>query len=381
MMNSMGKIGTVLVVAVIVLSGVAMAAPPISTIVQGNTVFLGEEGLDITRALNGAYFGEACGVYVDNANLTATPHLTRIGWWASAANIYNTAPSRTIDLGSRYTSMLIAPSEFAGYTGNWYLLGPNDMAYSSDVPGCGCTASGCTASQVFTVQDPNLDIRVYDATVDVDATANGWITSGDEVEFRVTTNLYQITERPGVPFVPIAIHVQSPDGAEFSALTNSAGTSTSITDVPLTTSPYSTGPIWDTGRHDLYPYGTYQIWAECNVNSMKDNYPVSGKTYTPGEGLLDQERNPLITVTTLTASPTTVVTTPPATLPATVPTTAQITVTTPVQTMVTTPPVVLTTPATVPTTAPTATTRSPGFESILAGAARLLACAWFARRG
>src|SRR5512136_1951424 len=93
MMDILGKICVLLVLALVSLSAGVMAAPPISTIGQGNTVFLGEEGLDITRALNGAYFGQACGEYVDYANLTGTPHLTQIGWWASAADISSTAPS------------------------------------------------------------------------------------------------------------------------------------------------------------------------------------------------------------------------------------------------------------------------------------------------
>jgi hypothetical protein len=274
--------------------------------------------------------------------------------------------------------MMIAPSDFAGYTGNWYLLGPDGRAYSSNVPGCGCSPSGCSASLVFNVQDPNLDIRVYDASLGVDATSNGWITMGDEVSFRITTNLYQITQRPGVSAVPIRIYVQSPDGATLSSLINKEGTLTSIMDVPVSSSPYSTGPIWDTGRRENYPYGSYSIWAECNVNSMKDNYPEIGKTYTPGSGILDQERNPLIDVNTRTATPTTVVTS--------VPTTVKTTVVTTVPTPVTTPPAELTTlPTAPPTASPTAVptpikTKSPGFEFILAGTALLLALAWSVRK-
>lgn len=375
MMNSMGKI--CLVLALLIPTGV-MAAAPISTIVQGNTVFLGEEGLDVTQALNGAYYGQACGAYVDPANLTGTPHLTQIGWWASAANIYNTAPSRTIDLSSRYTTMMIAPSDFVGYTGNWYLLESNGAAYKNPVPGCGCDANGCSASLVFTVQDPNLDIRVYDATLGVDATSNGWITTDDEVEFTIRTNLYQIASRPGVSAVPITIHVQSPDGATYAALVNKAGTTTSL-EIPVTTSPYSTGPIWDTGRHDTYPYGTYTIWAECNVNSMKDNYPVSGKTYTPFSGILDQERNPLIDVNARTVTQRTVTTSAQTTVKTAAPTPAQTAATIPVTVLTTVPTVPPTTPPALPAT--TATTRAPGFALVPAGAALLLVFAWAVRKG
>jgi uncharacterized membrane protein len=145
------------------------------------------------------------------------------------------------------------------------------------------------------------------------------------------------------------------------------------------TSPYSTGPIWDTGKSDTYPYGTYRIWAECNANSMKDNYGDVGKTYTSSSSLLDQERNPLIgsyytsTVTrtaTATTVPTTVKTPVPTTVPATV-----ITTTAAPTTIATAP---LTTP---PTAVPTAAaTKSPGFESVTAGAALLLALAFIVRK-
>jgi len=342
MMNSSFKFCTVLVLALLALPVGAMAAVPISTIAQGNTVFLGEGGLDITGAM---------GSYTD------------IGWWASAADIGTTSPSNKISVATREASFTVSQSEFAGYLGNWYRL-------KSD----GKTPDGLA----FNVADPNLDIKVYDATVGVDATANGWITTGDEVSFQITTNLYQISQRTGVTAVPIRIYVQAPDGATYSSLINRAGTTTSIMAVPVTSTPYSTGPIWDTGRTDTYPYGTYKIWAECNVNSMKDNYGYSGKTYTGTAGLLDQERNPLIGVYTHTAAPTTVTTKVPTTVKTATPTT--------VQTTITTPPTVITIPPTAPPTAqptalPAATkTKSPGFEAVLAGAALLLALAWIVRK-
>ena len=377
MMNNMGKISLVLVFFLLALPAGVMAAPPISTIAQGNIVFLGEEGLDITAALQGAYYGVSCGYSMNASESNSPPPLTDIGWWASAADIYTTSPSRTIPVGSRYTSMMIAPSDFAGYTGNWYLLGSNGRAYSSGVPGCGCTAQGCIASLVFTVADPNLDIRVMDATLGVDATSNGWITTGSEVAFKITTNLYQMGERPGVSGVPVTIRVQSPDGASYSSLINKNGVSTNIEGVMVSTSPFSTGAIWDTGKSDTYPFGTYRIWAECNVNSMKDNYNVPGKTYTESSGLLDQERNPLIGVYTTTPKPTTAATIAPTTVKTTVVTTLQ----TPVATPTAEPTPVPTAPPaslTVPSTA--APTKSPGFEPALAGAALLIALAWSVRK-
>jgi hypothetical protein len=343
MMNSSEKICAVLGLALITLFAGAMALPianPISTIAQGNTVFLGEQGLDITSAMGAD---------------------SRIGWWASAASIDTSAPSYTISV-SNPQAFFISPTEFSGRLGPWYRLDGSDKANGS----------------VFTVADPNLDIRVYDATVGVDATANGWITTDDEAEFRITTNLYQMAQRPGVAGAPITIKVQAPDGATFSSLINKAGSTTGIVEIPVSSQSYSTGRIWDTGRHDSYPYGTYRIWAECNANSMKDNYPEIGKTITAGSGLLDQERNPLIGVYTQTAAPTTFTTKVPTTVPTTLPTTVPTTVTTPT-TVITIPPTA--SPTAIPTALPTATkTKSPGFEAVLAGAALLIAVVWSVRK-
>ena len=229
----------------------------------------------------------------------------------------------------------------------------------------------------FTVSDPNLDIRVMDATLGVDATENGWITTGSEVAFKITTNLYQMGQRTGVAGAPITIKVQAPDGAIYSALVNKAGATTNIVEMSVPTSPYSTGPIWDTGKSDTYPYGTYRIWAECNANSMKDNYDVSGKTYTDSASLLDQERNPLISVSAATTTRTTVATSAPTTVKTTVPPTLPATVTT----LTAEPTPLPTAPPASPTAMATAAqTKSPGFESVLAGAALLLALVWSVRK-
>ena len=84
---------------------VLMAVMPVSaaamfangTIInQGATVFIGEQGLNVTHALNGAYYGAFCGAPVDCNQYNAEPTLTQIGWWASAADISSTAPSSNL---------------------------------------------------------------------------------------------------------------------------------------------------------------------------------------------------------------------------------------------------------------------------------------------
>jgi hypothetical protein len=336
MMNNLRNFCMVLVLALLVLPAFAMAADSISAIAAGNTVFLGEQGLDITAAMGGD---------------------TKLGWWASGASVSASAPDNSFSISSP-TNFFISPAQFSSYLGTWYHL----------------DSSGNVNGVAFNVADPNLDIRVEDITVNVDVT-DKWVPTDDEIQFRIDTNLYQIAQRPGVSATPITIYVQSPDGGTFSSLINKAGTTTSTVDIPVSSTPYSTGPIWDTGRRDTYPPGTYKIWAECNVNSMKDNYDYSGKTYTNPSGLLDQERNPLIGVNTRTATPAIKATTAVLTTLSTVKTTGA----SPVPTSMTTPPTAP--PTSSPTVLATAVkTKSPGFETVPAAVALFIALAWSLRK-
>jgi len=314
----------VLVCVILFCAGPVNAA--INTISQGNTVFIGEEGLDISAAMG--------------------PD-TQIGWWAPAADISTTSPGKSIDLRSRITGFMVTPSEFSGYTGNWYRI--NNV--------------GKMNGTAFLIADPQLEIKAEDTTVDVSPQLN-WIPTGDDIQFRIDSNLAQMFFQRGSPPL-ITIHVQSPDGAEYSALYNAGGMPTSIEDIPVTSTPYVTGSIWNMGNPGLYPYGTYVYWAESNVNHMNDNYNVEGKTISKKSTLLNQGANPLIsTATTIpapnTQTPTKVtmqIKTPLTTL-----STPQITVITIVQTM---------SPTQSPTTSATvipspSKTQSPGFGVTLA---------------
>jgi hypothetical protein len=254
-----------------------------NTISPGGVVFIGEQGLDITAALAGA---------------------TQVGWWASGAAIDSSSPDYTITI-SNPSSFYVSPSDFGSRTGNWYTYPSKNTA--------------------FNVADPNLDIRIEDTTVNVDVT-NKWVPTGDSLRFRIDTNLIPISQR-GAGSPPVTIKVQLPSGGIYTALINSAGVSTSLVDIPITTTPYYTASVWDTSDRNMYSPGTYTIWVECNVNQMKDNYGVTGKTISQQVTVLNQDQNPLI------GGRTTIATTPSATL---VTTQATINPTTTISTPVTT---------------------------------------------
>ena len=308
----------VLVCVILFCAGPVNAA--INTISQGNTVFIGEEGLDISAAMG--------------------PD-TQIGWWAPAADISTTSPGKTIDLRGRITTFIVTSSEFSGYTGNWYRI--NNQGKVNGV--------------AFLVSDPQLEIKAEDITVDVNPQMN-WIPTGDDIQFRIDSNLAQIFfQRGTAPF--ITIHVQAPDGSEYSALYNAGGMPTSIEDIPVTSTPFETGPIWNMGNRGLYAPGTYTYWAECNVNRMNDNYNIEGKTISKTSPLLNQGANPLISTTTITTPNTQIPTkvTTQTTTPARTLITPQMTVSTDVQT-----PLPIYSPTTSATLIPSPSqTQAPGF--------------------
>jgi cell division septation protein DedD len=328
----------VLVCVILFCAGPVNAA--ITSISQGNTVFIGEEGLDISAAMGPA---------------------TQIGWWAPAAEISTTSPGKTIVLTGRITNFIVTPSEFSGYTGNWYRL----------------NNQGKLDGFAFVVADPQIEIKAEDTTIGVNP-PNNWIPTGDDIQFRIDSNLAQMAFQRGSP-PPVTIHVQSPGGAEYSALYDANGIPTSIIDIPVTSTPYVTGPIWNMGNPGLYPYGTYTYWAESNVNHMNDNYNVEGKTISKKSPLLNQGANPLISTATTITAPNTQIPTQ-VTTQATTPARTMITPQTTVSTVVQTPP-----PTPSPTTSATlipspSQTQAPGFGVPLAISAILFGLIVFLKK-
>jgi PGF-CTERM protein len=152
----------------------------------GAQVYIGEEGLNLTHTLND-FTGAGDGV--------PAAGFTTIGWWASAADIATTSPSKKIDLATRYYNFQVAPADFVGYTGNWYLLNP---AGTSPIIGPPFVA-------FFTVQDPSLDIRIWDFGQVTDVTGKS-VPQGTKLGFRLDTNLAGATDTANTFGLPIHYH-------------------------------------------------------------------------------------------------------------------------------------------------------------------------------
>jgi len=289
---------------------VLLAVMPVSAYVvaqnvsQGATVFIGESGLNITPAQLTA---QAAGG--TNSNV--------IGWWASAASISASAPTKTIDLTGRNLSFTVAPTDFVGYTGNWYLY------------------NGSTSNQafIFTVADPSLAIAPWDFALGSSGTdvSGKSVVQGQKLAFKVDTNMYSAINNRNLRF-PVAasdgitaggttfgiindgyldIKVKDPSGVTLTSLMNASGATpgTSATSMPYalavsqqnvsvqpwywgtaasTLNPYAptrASSSWATDALDrngqyYYPPGTYTIYAESALNGMKDNYKNAGADYT-----------------------------------------------------------------------------------------------------
>lgn len=253
-------------ILVFLMAGATVTASQ-ATIPLSGTVFIGEQGLDIMAT--GARSGDRLVWYGPGGSTTSTP----------SAMITVSDPS----------DFYISPVMFSGKTGPWFLDNGSSVA--------------------FFVQEPQIAIRVFDLSAGFEVTKDTvWVPRGDSVGFQIDTNVAVLASRPGSSGAPVTIRIRGPSGVLYSAVSGYP-----LEDVLISSSPFSTGPVWFTGN---YESGNYTIWAESTGNDMNDNYPAEGKTFSPKVTFLLQSVNPLITpektpvVTTVpTLPPTTLVTT------------------------------------------------------------------------
>ena len=77
--------------------------------------------------------------------------------------------------------MTVAPSDFVGYTGNWYLLNASGARPIGDTP--------VTQAWSSTLQDPSLDLKIWDYNQNTDVTGKS-VPQGEKLGFRIDTNMY-----------------------------------------------------------------------------------------------------------------------------------------------------------------------------------------------
>ncbi|MCX6689057.1 MAG: DUF3821 domain-containing protein [Methanoregula sp.] len=272
---------------------VLVAALPVSamsynivntSINKGATVFIGETGLNLSSAVNAF----------------AADHITAIGWWASAAQITNSAPTATYPLTnpSIVNSTTISYAAFGSYYGPWYAMDAAGTAYPED-------------GAFFNVKDPQLSLDIWDYSQN---TAQGGtsmsgksVIQGDYLGFKIGTDMDTAVNQPTLRGLDTArsadtgyktggqwanIRVKTDQGNILTGLYGATGgtVNTLLSQVINAPAWYwgSTGTLttdWFTSALDstgqnAYPAGTYTCYVESALNGMYDNYQLSGAAYT-----------------------------------------------------------------------------------------------------
>lgn len=136
----------------------------------------------------------------------------------------------------------------------------------------------------FTVRDPSVGVRVIDLQRNVDITGQT-INTSTPVGFILDTNFEAFTQRGSA--APVTIRVQNPAGQIYRGLIDDRGQVNWLNNISVSTNPFSVkgtgsyGSLWNTG--DLnYTVGRYQVWAETNVNNIKESYLQSDGSYSLG---------------------------------------------------------------------------------------------------
>lgn len=237
----MNKLLVILGLLCLAACGVASAA--VNVVPPQGTVFIGEQGLDISAA---------------------TGNYTTLSFYTGSQTIGTSAPQATVSIGNA-GNFYVSPADFSGKTGNWYL--------------------GNTANVGIVVLDPALTITAKDKnSLDVDVTGKS-VTSGTPVTFRIESNTYVLAAQRGLTTGIANIKVRAPDGTTYTSLFGDTITSYALTSLMIDGNPTYWAGTWNTGAKDAtgnryYKAGTYSFWIELALNQIKDNYNVEGKTFT-----------------------------------------------------------------------------------------------------
>jgi trimeric autotransporter adhesin len=247
-------IALIMCVALVLLTApAAWAYPVINDVPLGGDVFIGEQGL-----------------------ILPVPAGSVLSWYSGTQTVGSSAPAATVVV-SNPQNFYVAPSTFAGHTGNWY--------------------EGGNTTVVIVANDPSQTVNAWDQQAGKIVTGQS-VASGDYVNFRIESNLNII---PGEREANISaanqtgfmdLKVKTADGTVYTALAQDLNTNVPTTSMALNAIPYywvnqTSGSYgWSTGIVDLqgnrlYKAGVYSFWTECNLNGMEDNYKdSSGNDFT-----------------------------------------------------------------------------------------------------
>ena len=262
--------------AILVLVSQAMAGS-LQTVPAGGTVFIGEQGLDISA-------GIPAGTLVSWHSASQQP-----GKVQAAVN-YTVVNPKNFNVNAE----TFEDNQSNWYMGKWYI--------------------GNTTTVAFIVADPTLDLKIWDQQNQVDISGQT-IQPGDYINFRIDTNLNVIPKERNTNDAFLAISVRNPGGNYYSQLKQDTNTTLALMPFSVNTTPFywvpqSSGNYgWNTGTklqngNNFYPDGSYSVSVDLTpLNSISRNYNIVGKTKSIKSVMLSS--GPSVTATTI---PTTTVT-------------------------------------------------------------------------
>ncbi|RZN42200.1 MAG: DUF3821 domain-containing protein [Methanophagales archaeon ANME-1-THS] len=239
-------------IAMVALLAMVMLVLPVSaeikTINSGNTVFVGEQGLNITNAVPDDF----------------------IAYWAEGQS--QTDVPYTINVSSQKTSFYVARNEFEGRTGDWY------------------SWNGTAKTQLaFKVQIPSIDLKIWNSVTDKDVSDKS-VVRGAFLTFRIESNLHPINTRAN--YVEgadgfLTVKVKDPVGSVYTIVIGEGDVQNPLTKLPREANTM-TSSLWfpegntvatnywatdaQVGTAYVYKAGSYQVWVEADPNNMKTNW-------------------------------------------------------------------------------------------------------------
>ncbi len=235
------------------------AAASLAKIAAGSPVYLGENDIDISAALNGCH---------------------TIAWWQNGTSM-DAQPAKNVtvyeinSVSDNIYHFNISTERFTGFTGTWYCEDkkPN--------------------FPVFDLRDPQVAISVWDLDNDQDVTGKS-IPRATNITYRIDTNLYpahnylnRLNLNPTDRF--FTVKLTDPRGRNVANIfSGSYGGATTLilpfdSNPQVTSSPYfwKNGNAWDHAARNIqgdmiYPPGTYTFTITQNLNNIQSSYPSSG---------------------------------------------------------------------------------------------------------
>ncbi|KUK99069.1 MAG: hypothetical protein XE11_2796, partial [Methanomicrobiales archaeon 53_19] len=253
---------TIALIALLAFAMIAIlpAAAAINDVAAGDTVYRGEEGLNLVPT--GLVAGDTIGYWADGSDITATSPKSTVA--ITAANVGRFYVTPTTDVGT------------------WYLVNP---------------ATGFAGALAFRVADPSLDIKILDEAGNIinDKT----VTKNEVLRFRIDSNLDSFQNRVAVVGAPVGVKITDPNGNVYTQVYDDVGILQNLA-VNVNANPFiiplAIGAVgtWDTGNAE-YSRGTYTVKVDCNANSMNDNYDVGGKTVSKSYSITISDDDLIIT--------------------------------------------------------------------------------------